>query len=525
MSSKLQIYQQSAELYGTMSKSTFYRESKAHAPEYVQSKRRVDVCDICLSFDTHVGPALEAFLRRARAALEALVPTYFEEFDKATHNLAAHEQSCSSMLFLETFHNFLRDWRRKQPFKTMRARLAVPVRASLKDAEDALLHELAGEDGWLDQLRWFSWHWTTRDRQNDAYEAVADNPPEDEIELQMDFKEKVNLPVGPREGGKWWYAGSRMTYQVWTCYVKRRGRKPLYATYVSTVLECTPLFVVAMLEHFLASLRGTGVFDGIKRLHMWCDTGPHFRAYEFLSYWCVYVPKLLKIDAMLSFFAEHHGKGRVDAHFGHLSEWLRLAAAVAVISDAPGLVDAWRKHAAQAYDDSGKTAANCTFVDFTPPAKASLPQDTLNNAALQLRISRSMCWAGVRWKGTDAVRLHNYVFTGAQRSTWVGPVLKATGDDTDWRQAYRKEEPEFEPPPLAKLKKRFLWQKHVAPDGLSTRLRPLGTKVAKFLKSNELQRRRQSARRRRLAEKQKALEDSDSSTSNGSSSSSSDSEV
>ena len=43
-------------------------------------------------------------------------------------------------------------------------------------------------------------------------------------------------------------------------------------------------YVVAMVQDLLGRLVATGVFEGIHTFHMWCDTGPHVRAYEFLAY-------------------------------------------------------------------------------------------------------------------------------------------------------------------------------------------------------------------------------------------------
>ena len=81
----------------------------------------------------------------------------------------------------------------------------------------------------------------------------------------------------------------------------------------------------------------------MRTFHMWCDTGPHFRAYEFLAYWCYTVPKRYKVDTKLSMFCEHHGKGRVDAHFGQLSNWLEVEAALDVIASVSDLVAAWKR--------------------------------------------------------------------------------------------------------------------------------------------------------------------------------------
>ena len=76
--------------------------------------------------------------------------------------------------------------------------------------------------------------------------------------------------------------------------------------------------------------------------HLWGDCGPHFRAKAFV-YW---IQKLL-LDGLkvitgndslvieLSFFAEHHGKGVVDGHFGKLSQWVSACCKTSKIIGSP----------------------------------------------------------------------------------------------------------------------------------------------------------------------------------------------
>ena len=122
--------------------------------------------------------------------------------------------------------------------------------------------------------------------------------------------------AGQEEGGKWWYAGSRLSCNVFTIWAKRGKRRPLYMTYVTGVLEQTPFLVIAMVQHVLLLLGKKGLMEGVREAHFWTDAGPHFRAYQMLWWWCVCVPETWKINTIFSFFTEHHGKGILDRFRG-----------------------------------------------------------------------------------------------------------------------------------------------------------------------------------------------------------------
>ena len=54
-----------------------------HFGEYRLGARRTDICTHCNTFHTKVVPDFKHFLQKARADLEAILPSYFNVFDES----------------------------------------------------------------------------------------------------------------------------------------------------------------------------------------------------------------------------------------------------------------------------------------------------------------------------------------------------------------------------------------------------------------------------------------------------------
>ncbi|OMJ17602.1 hypothetical protein AYI70_g5874, partial [Smittium culicis] len=55
--------------------------------------------------------------------------------------------------------------------------------------------------------------------------------------------------------------------------------------------------------------------DQFSNVHLWSDSGPHFRSQELLHSIFFDFDSDFEKDFTLNFFAEYHGKSLVDGHF------------------------------------------------------------------------------------------------------------------------------------------------------------------------------------------------------------------
>ena len=226
--------------------------------------------------------------------------------------------------------------------------------------------------GALEDLEPYHWHFHAVATQREYYEELLEQLPAGEVLWHFDFKQNVGIPQGPKEGGSWWYANFRVEYTVFGVLVARRGPSGVettYHTFVSTVLEKGSTLAIRMLETLLPT-----VPDGTKHLHLLGDCGPRFRRYQFASWALVTVLQTLRascpgLRVQLAFFAEHHGKGRVDGHFGVSSLWLRQFCARDIVNSPSLLIQAFRLGALHAMKDNPK-GPKYGFANFEPGPKA-----------------------------------------------------------------------------------------------------------------------------------------------------------
>ena len=206
---------------------------------------------------------------------------------------------------------------------------------------------------------------------------------------------------------------------------------------------------------------------------MWSDVGPHFRCYRFVWYWLIYVPGKYRCHASFNMFAEHHGKGIVDGHFGTLSLWTSLAAVRVVIKTADQLADEWRKACSMARESDPELPA-CEFVVFDPPAAVGRLSFVLDSEHHKLRVTKTyalssqirdttkpVC-AGVDKACVANLRVCNHILSGEPaREAFVPRVLRDKEAVSEWRRGYRDLHPESEPPNYLKLRRRYESQSHV----------------------------------------------------------------
>ena len=172
----------------------------------------------------------------------------------------------------------------------------------------------------IEVVQLFGWHFACRDHQKAAYTAACDNPPPDYLGLHVDFGQSRTLPVGPAEGGRWWYANARLSVTVFVVYVWGADVDiPGYYMYFSDVLDHTPDFSVACLDDLLRRVCPPSVSE----ISLWADVGTHFRAARTWGYWLDYLPTKMKCNTSANYFPDGHGKEEIDGHIGRVGRWIR----------------------------------------------------------------------------------------------------------------------------------------------------------------------------------------------------------
>jgi hypothetical protein len=80
--SKASILSANAESLGRIGRSTWYRRLREECWQFRRAgSRRVDVCDICASWDSRAHGAFQQAIRRLRASLAAMEAGYWDRFD------------------------------------------------------------------------------------------------------------------------------------------------------------------------------------------------------------------------------------------------------------------------------------------------------------------------------------------------------------------------------------------------------------------------------------------------------------
>ncbi|PWA02287.1 hypothetical protein BB558_001577 [Smittium angustum] len=122
---------------------------------------------------------------------------------------------------------------------------------------------------------------------------------------------------GPVEIGSAFYSKSQISDLGFaTVYKDPEGViKYKYFNYLSKVLSHDAKYV----SECLSDLFNNEFFCRFNRIHLWSDSGPHFRSQELL--YSVFVDLISQTDIVftLNYFCEYRGKSIVDGHFGKLS--------------------------------------------------------------------------------------------------------------------------------------------------------------------------------------------------------------
>jgi hypothetical protein len=162
--------------------------------------------------------------------------------------------------------------------------------------------------------------------------------------------------------------------------------------------------------------------EDVKEIRLWSDCGRHFRSYEFLAWATVLTVRAFKCPVVLSYYGEHHGKGRVDGWFGLLDSWLTFAACRTEVLDLASLVRVLTAGASDAMlADPAPRGAQYDIREYVLPRKDKVAF-RLHQSKLDLKIDNTYCVRGSIREGhpqpadnamqyVSDVNIHNYVYS------------------------------------------------------------------------------------------------------------------
>lgn len=194
----------------------------------------------------------------------------------------------------------------------------------------------------------------------------------------------------------------------------------------------------------------------------WADCGPHFRSYEFLWNLVEQCDKHFSL-VKLSFFAEHHGKGRCDGAFGLQRRWVADYARANNITSLTDMQVALEQGAAATMAlDPPPYGPGYHIKVFEPAKKEVTRKLDVAGTGLQIEYTYSILLEKV---GPGHVRVYNYILSDRVANKAHGTlVCRAESVEQkctdEWRRSYRAVAPEKSPLNVQLLQRRRDKQKH-----------------------------------------------------------------
>ena len=231
------------------------------------ASRKLDCCMKCRQWDWQILPMARKSLKGYINALNALMPGFTLDFYRDVElSTTSHQRTSMAHETLLEFSKFLESRRRGGIKPSKAAKLTVKTARALEREVDRIQHEInrdwpkakGAKVGLLDVICMHQAHFTHRDSYQDVRQKCDEEPEADTLYYQMDFLQHRTLPIGPEEGGEWWYANARLSVTLLVIYVWGRGVEGTYHTYASHCLEQTPEFTVACLRDLHEKIGGAG---------------------------------------------------------------------------------------------------------------------------------------------------------------------------------------------------------------------------------------------------------------------------
>jgi len=216
------------------------------------------------------------------------------------------------------------------------------------------------------------------DLQREYYLSVTDAPPPGTLSIDMDWKKKVTLPLGPVGTTLDSYHSSQVTVLGIGFYTSS-GKYNLDAISSTTTEDshCSCQALKAALVH----LRDHNILDvrSFSEVQVWADVGKHFRSKEMAHFVLKDLQEFWSAGCRVSlnFLVEKHGKGRRDGHFRTLQAYYEQYYTRFVITNAGELAKAMRYGHAQTKEfnsRTGRPTPNLIVYEHTLPVTGTYTQ-------------------------------------------------------------------------------------------------------------------------------------------------------
>ena len=193
--------------------------------------------------------------------------------------------------------------------------------------------------------------------------------------ITLDYKQNIAVNVAPDEASRVFYHQSQRTVLGFLLQYIDPSTGRLHNHYVDVISPSLTHDATFALECLQRIIQLHVLPHALHTMHVWCDSGRHFRCSEFAAGVTCTLPALYRVHRLsthLRYFAEKHGKSAVDGHFSLLSRWLKQPAAQQQILTTTQLIDALRQQAAshlRAIRRNGTPTHTVTFMSYHPPCQ------------------------------------------------------------------------------------------------------------------------------------------------------------
>ena len=214
--------------------------------------------------------------------------------------------------------------------------------------------------------------------------------------IDLDWKQKIVLPVGPTETSLAFYHKTQVTLlSVGFYWEGPSGCEQRVVDIMSPSTTEDSHCTVASLKEALNILSQDGMNIGrFKTVHVWADVGSHFRSGEFCNFILHEMAVLYPgICVDMNFLVSKHGKNLRDQHFRAVRAYTDRAASEQVLTTASQLLHAIRvaHSVVQAWNRQvGFNSYQCDFYLHSIPISGSYTMKTLVFADLQQHLALRM---------------------------------------------------------------------------------------------------------------------------------------
>ncbi|CAK9013785.1 unnamed protein product [Durusdinium trenchii] len=228
---------------------------RVHYPTYRRPGRKTDVCSHCRTFKRHIIPRAEKEYKRRRAALVTIFPKYFETFDADSATIQLLQSSRMSEVVVRAW-KYISSKNSQSATDPSRKDLSRGTRLELFEAEAKACHKLKGH---CELLEAYTWHQKSAEQQREFAKELLAKLPANEAYMHFDFKENV--------------------------------------------LDHDSQMAKLLMLRILEVVRGKPEYEWskVKRLHLVCDCGPHFRSRESYAFYLRDLPQ----DKVAAAWREH----------------------------------------------------------------------------------------------------------------------------------------------------------------------------------------------------------------------------